>query len=82
MATEKRYKDLFFGVDLTKGFYFSYTYDLTHTVQHNMVPNNHVSAHKSCWIGESFMNAFETFLFSSKHSNHSLTNKTKTTTKT
>jgi hypothetical protein len=40
-AAEKRYKDLFFGVDVTKGFYFSYTYDLTHSVQHNMTPSNH-----------------------------------------
>jgi hypothetical protein len=40
-ATEKRYKDLFFGVDVTKGFYFSYTYDLTHSLQHNMSPSNH-----------------------------------------
>jgi hypothetical protein len=35
-STEKRYKDLFFGLDLTKGFYFSASYDLTHTMQHNM----------------------------------------------
>jgi hypothetical protein len=29
------YKGLFFGMDVTK-FYFSYTYDITHTLQHNM----------------------------------------------
>lgn len=32
---EMRYKGLFFGMDVTK-FYFSYTYDITHTLQHNM----------------------------------------------
>ncbi len=25
------------GMDLTKHFYFSYTYDLAHTVQHNFM---------------------------------------------
>lgn len=25
------------NVDLTNGFYFSYTYDLTHTLQYNMI---------------------------------------------
>eukprot|EP01126_Amoeba_proteus_P043848 TRINITY_DN4835_c0_g1_i6.p1 TRINITY_DN4835_c0_g1~~TRINITY_DN4835_c0_g1_i6.p1 ORF type:complete len:256 (-),score=27.53 TRINITY_DN4835_c0_g1_i6:49-816(-) len=39
---EERYKGLFFGLDLTKDFYFSYTYDLTRTLQHNMNKNNHI----------------------------------------
>ncbi len=34
---EAQYKTLFQGLDLTKNFYFSYTYDLSHTLQHNMV---------------------------------------------
>jgi SacI homology domain len=34
-GVETKYKSLFFGVDLTN-FYFSYSYDLTHTLQHNM----------------------------------------------
>ncbi|OQR90856.1 hypothetical protein ACHHYP_05174 [Achlya hypogyna] len=33
---EARYLGLFHFVDLTKDFYYSYTYDLTHTLQHNM----------------------------------------------
>ncbi|KAJ1912407.1 phosphatidylinositol-3,5-bisphosphate 5-phosphatase [Tieghemiomyces parasiticus] len=33
---ENRYLNLFHSVDLTKNFYFSYTYDLTHTLQYNM----------------------------------------------
>ena len=43
-ATEKRYKDLFFGLDLTKGFYFSASYDLTHTIQHNMAATTRQTA--------------------------------------
>jgi hypothetical protein len=33
---EQRYLGLFQFIDLTKDFYFSYTYDLTHSLQHNM----------------------------------------------
>ena len=32
---ENRYKSLFFEMDFTE-FYFSYSYDLTHTLQHNL----------------------------------------------
>jgi hypothetical protein len=35
-ANEERYKNLFFELDVTRDFYFSYTYDLTHTLQYNM----------------------------------------------
>ncbi len=35
-ADEQRYLDVFKRVDLTKNFYFSYTYDLTHTLQRNV----------------------------------------------
>lgn len=31
------YVKLLMGMDLTKHFYFSYTYDLAHTVQHNFM---------------------------------------------
>merc|ERR1712137_564619 len=34
-AQENRYKALFFNMNFTD-FYFSYTYDLTHTLQHNL----------------------------------------------
>lgn len=34
---EKRYKSLFQSMDLTRDFYFSYTYDLTNTLQTNQL---------------------------------------------
>jgi phosphatidylinositol 3,5-bisphosphate 5-phosphatase len=34
---EKRYLDIFYSLDLQLGFYFSYTYDLTHTLQENII---------------------------------------------
>jgi hypothetical protein len=37
---ETRYRALFFGMDLTKDFSFSYTYDLTNTLQFNMINHN------------------------------------------
>ena len=42
---ENRYNVLFRLVDLTKNFYFSYTYDLTRTMQQHMtsLPRNHSS---------------------------------------
>ncbi|ORY08286.1 hypothetical protein K493DRAFT_29135 [Basidiobolus meristosporus CBS 931.73] len=35
-ADESRYINIFQNVDLSRNFYFSYTYDITHTLQHNM----------------------------------------------
>lgn len=35
---EERYRKLFLNVDLTANFYFSYSYDLTHTLQYNLAP--------------------------------------------
>ncbi|XP_075257168.1 polyphosphoinositide phosphatase-like [Convolutriloba macropyga] len=37
-ALEERYKKLFQSVDLTVNFYFSYSYDLTQTLQYNLTP--------------------------------------------
>jgi hypothetical protein len=34
---ESRYMGLFQVIDMTKDFFFSYTYDLTHSLQHNYV---------------------------------------------
>lgn len=34
---ESRYMGLFQFVDMTKDFYFSYSYDLTHSLQHNFI---------------------------------------------
>ena len=36
-VAEARYMGLFQFVDLTKDFYFSYSYDLTHSLQHNFL---------------------------------------------
>lgn len=37
-ADEPRYVKMFQSVDLSSNFYFSYSYDLTHTLQYNMTP--------------------------------------------
>ena len=34
---EKMYIDLFLAIKINEGFYFSYTYNLTHTLQNNMI---------------------------------------------
>ena len=34
---EQKYLDLFKQIKIGQGFYFSYTYDLTHTLQHNIL---------------------------------------------
>ena len=38
-AEEKRYLRIFQNVDLSSNFYFSYSYDLTHSLQYNMSPS-------------------------------------------
>lgn len=37
-SEESRYFKAFNNVDLTRNFYFSYSYDLTHTLQYNLIP--------------------------------------------
>ena len=37
IKSENKYFQFFKDVDLTKGFYFSYTYDLTKSLQENMI---------------------------------------------
>ncbi|KAK9307837.1 hypothetical protein QLX08_001916 [Tetragonisca angustula] len=39
---EQRYVKMFQSIDLSSNFYFSYSYDLTHTLQHNMTPPMHI----------------------------------------
>lgn len=39
---EQRYVKMFQGIDLSSNFYFSYSYDLTHTLQYNMAPPKHI----------------------------------------
>lgn len=38
--SESRYMGLYQFIDMTKDFYFSYTYDLTYTLQHNFIISN------------------------------------------
>lgn len=38
-AEEKRYLRIFQNVDLSSNFYFSYSYDLTHSLQYNLSPS-------------------------------------------
>lgn len=39
---EQRYVKMFQGIDLSSNFYFSYSYDLSHTLQSNMAPPKHI----------------------------------------
>ena len=48
---ELKYKDLLYNMDLTN-FYFSYTYDLTHTLQHNMTEATASSPAIHCSAGK------------------------------
>merc|ERR1719239_254758 len=36
---ESRYFKMFQNVDLSSNFYYSYSYDVTHTLQYNMAPS-------------------------------------------
>ena len=44
---ETRYVDLFKQIKIGEGFYFSYTYDLTHTMQHNVMRRMRKSENKA-----------------------------------
>uniref|UniRef100_A0AAV1VDU9 SAC domain-containing protein n=1 Tax=Peronospora matthiolae TaxID=2874970 RepID=A0AAV1VDU9_9STRA len=46
---EARYLGLFHFLDLTKDFYFSYSYDVTHTLQHNMTTEQSEPAEMFTW---------------------------------
>lgn len=39
---EQRYVKMFQSIDLSSNFYFSYSYDLTHTLQYNKAPPKHI----------------------------------------
>ncbi|XP_034950859.1 polyphosphoinositide phosphatase isoform X2 [Chelonus insularis] len=41
---EQRYVKMFQSIDLNSNFYFSYSYDLTHTFQHNLAPPKHIQS--------------------------------------
>lgn len=42
---EARYVKLFQSVDLSSNFYFSYSYDLSHTLQYNLTPPKEIRTH-------------------------------------
>ena len=52
-----RYISIFNNVDLTKNFYFSYTYDITHTLQHNMTrpPNRRNFSYNEMFVWNSYL---------------------------
>lgn len=39
---EQKYVKMFQSIDLRQNFYYSYTYDLTHTMQHNFTSINYI----------------------------------------
>ncbi|KZC14668.1 Polyphosphoinositide phosphatase [Dufourea novaeangliae] len=41
---EQRYVKMFQSIDLSSNFYFSYSYDLTHTLQYNMSTPKHIKS--------------------------------------
>ena len=61
---EKRYVDIFYTLDLALGFYFSYSYDLTQTLQENLV----TSLQQSCTVERNRSRA-KTFASSDEHPN-------------
>lgn len=43
---EQRYVKMFQSIDLSSNFYFSYSYDLTHTLQNNLAPPKQIRIEK------------------------------------
>ncbi|PQE16291.1 hypothetical protein CJF32_00006168 [Rutstroemia sp. NJR-2017a WRK4] len=64
-AEEARFLSILNGVDLNKSFYFSYSYDITHTLQHNImkerdalakgVPSPHPKDYNSMFVWNSHL---------------------------
>lgn len=55
-ASEKRYRKLFLsGMDLTKDFFFSYTYNICYTVQHNMTHEEPQDPFESMFVWNEFL---------------------------
>uniref|UniRef100_A0A915ENU0 SAC domain-containing protein n=1 Tax=Ditylenchus dipsaci TaxID=166011 RepID=A0A915ENU0_9BILA len=49
---EQKYSKLFQTVDFTTNFYFSYTYDLSHTLQENSLAEKNISFNKNIYLQE------------------------------
>ena len=56
---EIKYVQIFKEIQLTKGFYFSYTYDLTHTLQDNIIHQIHLQKLKEDNETESNKSVFD-----------------------
>ncbi|KAG9290856.1 hypothetical protein G9A89_011005 [Geosiphon pyriformis] len=56
-SNEQRYVNTFKNVDLTKNFYFSYTYDITHTLQHNITrpPNRRNFSYNDMFVWNHYL---------------------------
>ncbi|CAL7934642.1 unnamed protein product [Xylocopa violacea] len=55
---EQRYVKMFQSIDLSSNFYFSYSYDLTHTLQSNMTPPKHIKP-DICNVDDKILNHAE-----------------------
>lgn len=58
-AIDNKYKNLFSVLDLTKDFYFSYTYDISRSLQHNMNPykraNSKLLSYQTMFVWNRFL---------------------------
>ncbi|CAG8553035.1 6267_t:CDS:10, partial [Acaulospora morrowiae] len=56
-SDEYKYINIFNNVDLTKNFYFSYTYDITHTLQYNMTrpPNRRNFSYNEMFVWNHYL---------------------------
>ncbi|KAI7821076.1 SacI homology domain-containing protein [Gamsiella multidivaricata] len=54
-SDEARYLQMFQMVDLTKNFYFSYSYDITRTLQWNMTRNHQIEGRNRMFVWNSYL---------------------------
>ncbi|KAF9114232.1 phosphatidylinositol-3,5-bisphosphate 5-phosphatase [Mortierella sp. AM989] len=54
-SDEARYLQMFQMVDLSKNFYFSYSYDITRTLQWNMTRNSHVEGRNRMFVWNQYL---------------------------
>jgi hypothetical protein len=62
---EQRYVKMFQSIDLSSNFYFSYSYDITHTLQYNMAPpkeiQTKISTSNHFYGSENFIKMWECY---------------------
>ncbi|KAF9201302.1 phosphatidylinositol-3,5-bisphosphate 5-phosphatase [Haplosporangium sp. Z 27] len=54
-SDEARYLQMYQMVDLSKNFYFSYSYDITRTLQWNMTRNSHVEGRNRMFVWNQYL---------------------------